>query len=475
MVMRVIVRNLLRVVGAMVLVGASGLMQAQAAELRLLSYNIHHGEGLDGRLDLDRIAAFIREQRADVVALQEVDQGCVRTGGTNQADELARLTGQRAFFVKFMDYQGGEYGMAMLTRLPVLKQQRIELPAGREPRAAAVVTVQTAGGPVTLADIHFYATETQRLAQAQALWKALAGTAHPVIWIGDFNSQRGDAVMNWLEPQFAIPAKQGPTNTFPANLPRREIDYVLFHPKEAFTIKECRVLDEPVLSDHRPVLAVLEFAPASGTDPAETVRFDDAATGQAPPGWTTKITGEGEPRWTVERETTAPSNPHVLLQSAEVSRPGFPLALRQNSSVRDGFVEVKFKTVSGKIDQAGGVVWRARDESNYYVCRANAVEDNVVLYKVERGKRTALDIVGRAGGYGVEVKVAPAQWHTLRVEFAGARFTVKLNGRTLFEVEDGTFAGAGQMGLWTKADSVTQFDDFAWGGTREAPSDSVTH
>jgi hypothetical protein len=97
------------------------------------------------------------------------------------------------------------------------------------------------------------------------------------------------------------------------------------------------------------------------------------------------------------------------------------------------------------------------------VCRANALEHNVVLYRVEAGTRKALDIVGRTGGYGVDQKVTPAEWHTLRVAFAGSRFRVFLDGTPLFEVEDATFGAAGMVGLWTKADSVTLFDDFRYG------------
>ena len=126
-------------------------------------------------------------------------------------------------------------------------------------------------------------------------------------------------------------------------------------------------------------------------------------------------------------------------------------------------MEVKFKPVSGKEDQAGGVVWRAQDADNYYVCRANALEDNVTLYKTVGGRRKALDIVGRKGGYGVKQQVASAQWHTLRVEFSGARFTVFFDGEKVFDVEDGAFPTAGKVGVWTKADSVTLFDEFTYG------------
>jgi hypothetical protein len=196
---------------------------------------------------------------------------------------------------------------------------------------------------------------------------------------------------------------------------------------------------------------------------ADTINFDDAETGKSPPGWTVAITGKGEPKWTVEKDDSAPSQPAVLKQSGEVPGPSFPLCIKDAPALKDGFVEVKFKSISGKGDQAAGVIWRCTDKDNYYICRANALEDNVVLYKVEKGKRKSLDIVGRKGGYGVEEKVAAQTWHKLRVEFAGNRFRVLFNGKHLFDVEDSTFQEAGKVGLWTKADSVMLFDDFSHG------------
>lgn len=193
---------------------------------------------------------------------------------------------------------------------------------------------------------------------------------------------------------------------------------------------------------------------------AQTVNFDDAKPGELPANWTSTKTGKGDPKWTVEKDDTAPSKPNVLKQSGEAT---YPVALKDDTNLKDGFVEVKFKAISGKQDQAAGVVWRAKDADNYYICRPNALEDNVVLYKVEKGKRSSLDIVGRKGGYGVETKVAPQTWHTLRVEFAGNRFKVLFNGKHLFDVEDKTFSDAGKAGLWTKADSVMLFDDFSYG------------
>ena len=196
---------------------------------------------------------------------------------------------------------------------------------------------------------------------------------------------------------------------------------------------------------------------------AEPVDFDGDALGASPRGWTVTMTGRGTPKWTVERDDPAPSKGQVLKQSGTAT---YPLALKDGTSVKDGFVEVKFKPVSGSEDRAGGLVWRAKDANNYYVVRANALEDNVVLYKTVDGARSSLDIVGRKGGYGVKVAVPANQWHTLRVEFVGNRFNVIFNGRRLFEVEDATFTEAGKVGLWTKADSVTAFNAFTYGAKK---------
>jgi hypothetical protein len=193
---------------------------------------------------------------------------------------------------------------------------------------------------------------------------------------------------------------------------------------------------------------------------ADTVNFDDLKTGAPPPGWTATKTGKGDAKWEVVADDSAPSKPNVLKQSGEVT---YPVCFKNDTSVKDGFVEVKFKPVSGKEDQAGGLIWRCQDADNYYIARANALEDNVVLYKTVKGKRSSLDIVGRKGGYGVKEKVAPGQWHTLRVEFTGNKFSLLFNGKKLFDVEDNTFSGVGKVGVWTKADSVTLFDDFSYG------------
>jgi hypothetical protein len=213
----------------------------------------------------------------------------------------------------------------------------------------------------------------------------------------------------------------------------------------------------------RALFAFALAAVLAGCASAPKATFDNAAVGTLPAGWVAQITGTGEPKWSIEKDDSAPSLPFVLKQSAWTPKPSFPLCVKSDAKFKDGLLEVKFKPLSGTNDQAAGLVWRYRDANNYYVVRANALEDNVVLYKVEQGKRKALDIVGRPGGYGVKEKVTPRQWSTLRVNFAGPRFRVFLNGKELFAVEDATFSDAGAVGLWTKADSIILFDDFRHG------------
>jgi hypothetical protein len=192
---------------------------------------------------------------------------------------------------------------------------------------------------------------------------------------------------------------------------------------------------------------------------AETVSFNADAAGAAPGGWTVTKTGKGEAKWIVENDPTAPSKGKVIKQSGKAT---YPLALKTGSAVRDGFAEVTFKSLAGKEDRAAGLVWRALDANNYYVVRANALEDNVVLYKTEKGQRIELNTI-KGDTYGLKAPVPPNQWHTLRVEFAGTRFKVIYNGKLLFEVDDATFPNSGMVGLWTKADSVTVFDRFSFG------------
>jgi hypothetical protein len=185
---------------------------------------------------------------------------------------------------------------------------------------------------------------------------------------------------------------------------------------------------------------------------AQTENFDKAAAGAAPPGWKCGVTGKGSARWQVEADATAPSKPHVLKQAG---RGDFPWCVKEGTTIGNGFVEVKFKPLSGREDQAGGVVWRWKDGDNYYVARANALENNVSLYYTENGNRKTIKYVD-----------APVQrnvWHTLRVNFTGTKIEIILDGKRYLQLDDSHIAAAGAVGVWTKADSVTAFDDFAYG------------
>jgi len=184
---------------------------------------------------------------------------------------------------------------------------------------------------------------------------------------------------------------------------------------------------------------------------AESVNFDVDPAGAIPAGWTCGSTGGGAPRWLVEADASAPSKPNVLKQSG--SGP-FPWCVKQGTALADGAVEVKFKPLSGREDQAGGLVWRWKDGDNYYVARANALENNVSLYYTEGGRRRTIKYV--------DAPVPGNAWHTLRAEFKGTRIRVLLDGKAYIELDDSHIAGPGAVGVWTKADSVTAFDDFTY-------------
>jgi endonuclease/exonuclease/phosphatase family metal-dependent hydrolase len=227
--------------------------------IRVLAYNIHHGEGLDELLDLERIAALIRDVDPDLVALQEVDSVTGRTGGVDQAAELGRLTGLSAAFGSFMPYDGGAYGMAILSRWPVGEATNIRLPDGEEPRTSLAITVEIpeSGRSLLFVGIHFYRTAEERLAQAISLEEALGGTAIPTILAGDFNSTPDSEVMTHLAGDWAILEKGDDRLTFSSYDPVREIDFVLIRPASRFDALGQDVLDEPVASDHRPVMVDL--------------------------------------------------------------------------------------------------------------------------------------------------------------------------------------------------------------------------
>lgn len=201
---------------------------------------------------------------------------------------------------------------------------------------------------------------------------------------------------------------------------------------------------------------VLALAVANAA--SRTVDFNQDAIDQPPKGFEFGHTaGVGRPgKWIVQPEG---SNKVLAQTDADSTRSRFPVAVVSDVSAADIDLSVRFKPVSGRVDQAAGLVWRYQDENNYYIVRANALEDNVVLYKVQNGRRTDLPLKGAGRTYGKKSEVPAGQWSTLRVVANGPSFEVFLNGTKLYEVEDTSFRQAGKVGVWTKADSVTQFDD----------------
>jgi hypothetical protein len=192
------------------------------------------------------------------------------------------------------------------------------------------------------------------------------------------------------------------------------------------------------------------------------VNFEKAEVDKIPPGFTSALTGSGPaPMWVVKQDGSSAAGGKVLAQtSADDTGRRYPVCVYDDITAKDVTVTIRFRPVSGKVDQAAGIVWRYQDKDNYYVVRANALENNVVLYKTEGGTRTDLKIKGKTTGYGIKADVPKDRWSTLSVMVAGDSFIVSLNDKPLFEVVDQTFQKPGKVGVWTKADSVTHFDDF---------------
>jgi hypothetical protein len=198
--------------------------------------------------------------------------------------------------------------------------------------------------------------------------------------------------------------------------------------------------------------AVLTIAAQPG---GKKWNFDSDAEGKPPAGFTLARTGQGsDGQWVVKKDESAPSKPNVLAQtSQDTTDYRFPLAIAEGTSFRDLALSVKFKTISGTVDQGAGLVFRLKDKNNYYVVRANALEDNFRLYHVVSGKRIQFA--------GSNFKVSPGVWHEMRVEARGNEFRCYYDGQLKITAQDDTFKDAGKIGVWTKADSVIYFDDLA--------------
>jgi len=240
-----------------------------ALELRVLSYNIHHGQGTDGIFDLERIADVIRASGADLVALQEVDVNTGRAGGVDQATALAGLTGMEVRFGEAIPFSGGSFGDAVLSRWPILETVRLQLPAepGHEMRVAVAVTVEPVpGSPVRFVATHLDHTKDpqDRIAQVQALLQEMHGNAVPTLLVGDLNAAPGSQPIQLLMDagwRASDPALQP---TFPSDLPQRKIDWILLGPGSGLQPLGVEVLHAPVASDHCPLIAILGMQRASG-------------------------------------------------------------------------------------------------------------------------------------------------------------------------------------------------------------------
>jgi len=239
-----------------------GLLSAagSAAEIRVLCWNLHHGVGEDGKLDLPRIAALIKAQQPDVVALQEVDNKCRRSGSVDQAAELAKLTGMTGVFGKAMDHDGGEYGQAILSKHPLGATKVHRLPGDGEPRIGFEAVVTIGGKALRMVSVHLdHQQDARRLKQAEALVAALSESDAPLILAGDFNDVPGSPVLKAFAARWTPMAKKEPVFTCPAGKPTVEIDHVFLHGFEPRGLLE--VLPEAVASDHRPIAGVVVRKP----------------------------------------------------------------------------------------------------------------------------------------------------------------------------------------------------------------------
>lgn len=201
----------------------------------------------------------------------------------------------------------------------------------------------------------------------------------------------------------------------------------------------------------RTLVIAVSLLVTAGNVPADTLSFDSDEVGQPPKGWACGVTGKGSSRWVVESNAAAPSLPNVLKREDAAT---FAWCVKSGAAATDGTVKVKFKPVSGKEDQAGGLVWRWKNGNNYYIARANALEGNVSLYYMLKGTRKTIKYV--------DAPVAANSWHTLEVTYKGDLIQVALDGKVYIETRDAHIAGVGRVGVWTKADSVTLFDDFTY-------------
>ncbi len=255
--------TVLSLVTCTVFMSRTPLEAAEPATLRLVAYNIKHGRGMDSRVDLKRIASVLRKLKPDLVALQEIDHTCTRSGKVDQAAALGALLGMHHRFGKFMDFQGGQYGLAILSRFPVQKSIRHQLAPGAEPRCALEVTVQPSADapPLSFVSIHNdWTREAFRMAQVADLLAGLKQRTHPVILAGDFNAEpEAESLARLRTAGFLILPKKKDAKTFPSPSPKVEIDYFMTRGFPFVNPPLTIVHDERLASDHRPIVMELPF------------------------------------------------------------------------------------------------------------------------------------------------------------------------------------------------------------------------
>lgn len=245
-----------------------GKADSDSSRLTVLCYNIHHANppSKPDFIDLNAIAKVIQESGADLVALQEVDVHTVRSGkSSNQAEELGKITGMEVFFSKGIDFQGGEYGTAILSKFPILDSKRHELPnlegVNSEPRTLAVVTVDFHGEKIKFANTHLdFSNKENNLHQVQTIAEILKDEQLPIIMAGDFNAVPESPSIQHLDKKFTRSCEQDCPFTSPQQYPKRTIDYIMASKGSGFEVETHRVIEEVYASDHRPVLAVYRFS-----------------------------------------------------------------------------------------------------------------------------------------------------------------------------------------------------------------------
>lgn len=233
--------------------------------LSAVTYNIRHGRGTDDRVDLARTARVLKDLDPHLIGLQEVDDRARRTGGVNQAAELGRQLGMHAAFGPFMDYQGGRYGMAILSRYPFVDVHVLPLPDGHEPRIALVAHIRLPNDEiVTVVNVHFDWVDDDafRFAQAQAVAEYLRGLQTPFVLLGDFNDQPGSRTHHLFSELAQEAMKpEGERFTYPSTAPTTDIDSIFTSPRSRWSHGQIHVHDESIASDHRPVSARLILHP----------------------------------------------------------------------------------------------------------------------------------------------------------------------------------------------------------------------